>query len=124
VAGFASEGRIPPWTATISVQGNEATLAVDVPGQTVGKDYHPHISLDDGPVAMIFTPTHTFANLQPAHHKVVIVIADPAHIPIKGMQRTLEFGLRSAWLFSIPPFRCTGCPTLRGGPPCLPAAFC
>lgn len=83
----------PAWTAAVTVSGDRATLTVDVPGKELGKEYHPHISLDGGPVVMMFDPAYTFRNLKPGHHSVQVEIADPAHNLIRGMSKRLEFDI-------------------------------
>ena len=82
------------WSATAEVRGNSAVIRVDVPGWAMGADYHPHFSLDGGPEVMAYAPVYTFANLKPGMHRVRVVIADPRHTPIAGMERTLDVEIK------------------------------
>lgn len=82
------------WSATVNLQGDRAVIAVDVPGKTIGQQYHPHLRLDGGPEVMMYSPTYTFKKLKPGKHQVDVVIADPNHNPIEGMQKALSFEVK------------------------------
>lgn len=82
------------WSAVVEVQGNRASISVDVPGWQMTADYHPHFALDGGPEVMSYTPTYVFSNLSPGRHQVRVVIADPNHRPIAGMEKIFEVDVR------------------------------
>ncbi len=82
------------WSATAEVRGNSAVIHIDVPGWTMGADYHPHLSLNGGSVVMSYVPVYTFSNLKPGRYRIQIAIADPVHNPIPGMEKTLEIDVK------------------------------
>lgn len=79
------------WKAAVEVASQKATVTVDVPGKRMGRDYHPHLSLDGGPEIMMYTQRYTFHDVGPGAHKLRVVIADPQHAPIPGMEKIVPF---------------------------------
>lgn len=82
------------WSAHVNAKGTSAVVFVDVQGKRMGQEYHPHLSLDAGPEVMMYSPTYTFSNLKPGPHKVRVIIADPKHNPIAGMEKTLDVEIK------------------------------
>lgn len=82
------------WSAVVEIRGSSAAISIEVPGWQVVTDYHPHLALDSGPEVMSYTPTYVFSNLSPGRHQVRVVIADPSHRPIAGMQKTFELEVK------------------------------
>lgn len=79
------------WDARVQVQGSTARVTVEVSGLLMGRDYHPHLYLDDGPEIMMFTSPYSFSRLSEGRHQLRVAIADSAHRNIPGMEKVIEF---------------------------------
>lgn len=86
---------ITDFNASVDVQGRSVTVKVDVPGKRMGKDYHPHLRLNDGPEVMMYSTTYSFPSLQPGTYKLTVGIAKPDHDPFPGLpDKTLNFEVK------------------------------
>lgn len=79
------------WTARVEVKDGLAMLWVEVPGKKMGRDYHPHLKLNNGPEVMMFTPSYAFKNLEPGSYELWMQLQTPDHRPIIGTEKTLTF---------------------------------
>lgn len=78
--------------ARVEVQGNQATVHAEVTGFNLGLDTHLHLSLNDGPEVMQYSPSYTFRNLPSGSYRVRVGLADNrTHRPIPGVEQVLTF---------------------------------
>lgn len=82
------------WTATVQVEDSVAVVTVDVPGKEIGRDYHPHLKLNDGPEIMMYTSSYSFKDLKPGSYTLLVQIQTPNHRVMDGMERTLTFEVK------------------------------
>jgi hypothetical protein len=94
LGGCAGKKEIREWNASVDVQGNAATVTVDVPGATINRDYHVHVRLDDGPEIMVYHKTYTLPNLKPGKHTIVVGLEGVEHKPLPVEKKTLGFEVK------------------------------
>lgn len=92
LSGCGSPKPIEDWTATVQVKDSLALVWVEVPGKRIGRDYHPHLQLNDGPEIMMYTANYSFRDLKPGSYALQVQLQTVDHKPLPGAEeKTLTF---------------------------------